>query len=41
MGNVDFATLEATRPGVDAMSASRVRAASLPENRSPWAIVVH
>lgn len=41
MENVDFTDLEATLSGVDARRLSRVRFASLPENRSPWAIGVH
>ncbi|QTQ34977.1 hypothetical protein [Aromatoleum petrolei] len=41
MENVDFTDLEATLAGVDARRLSRVRFASLPENRSPWAIGVH
>lgn len=40
MENVDFTGLEATLSGVDARRLSRVRFASLPENRSPWAIGV-
>lgn len=40
MENVDFTDLEATLSGVDARLLSRVRFASLPANRSPWAIDV-